>query len=121
MPWGVKKKSDSTIIEKKADYVLALKENQPQLYSDIKLYMDDIIQSGEENEDFYYQKTIDADHGRIEIRKYWITDDIDWLYSKENWRGLQSIGCVEQTREIGNDVSTEKSYFIASIESIEFD
>lgn len=114
---GCQKKIASTIIEKKADYVLALKENQPQLYSDIKLYMDDTIKSGEENEDFYCQQTIDADHGRIETRKYWITDDIDWLYGKEKWRGLQSIGCVERTREIGNDVSTEKSYFIASIES----
>ena len=114
---GCQKKIAATIIEKKADYVLALKENQPQLYGDVKLYMDDIIQSGKENVDFHYHTTIDADHGRIETRKYWITDVIDWIQGKEKWRGLQSIGCVERTRETEKDVSTEKSYYIASLES----
>lgn len=114
---GCQKKIAAAIMEKKADYVLSLKENQPQLYGDVKLYMDDIIQSGKENEDFYYHDTIDADHGRIETRKYWITSDIDWLHNRKNWRGLKCIGCVERTRETGKGVSTETSYFIASIES----
>lgn len=114
---GCQKKIASSIIEKKADYVLAVKENQPQLYGDIKLYLDDIIASGKEIGPLCYHETIDADHGRIETRKYWITTDIDWLHGKENWRGLKSIGCVERKREIGEDVSFEKSYFIGSIEN----
>jgi predicted transposase YbfD/YdcC len=114
---GCQKKIASSIIEKKADYVLSLKENQPQLYGDIKLYMDDIILSSKENEAFSYYETIDADHGRIETRKYWITSDIDWLYGKANWRGLKSIGCIERIRETEKGISTEKSYFIGSIES----
>lgn len=114
---GCQKKIASTIMEKKADYVLAVKENQPQLYGDIKLYLDDIIASGKEIGPLCYHETIDADHGRIETRKYWITTDIDWLHGKENWRGLKSIGCVERIREIGEDISFEKSYFIGSIEN----
>lgn len=114
---GCQKKISSTIIEKKADYVLSLKENQPQLYGDVKLYMDDIILTGKKSQDFYYHETIDADHGRIETRKYWVTSDIDWLHGKEAWRGLESIGCVERTRETGEKVSVEKSYYIMSIES----
>lgn len=114
---GCQKKISSTIIEKKADYVLSLKENQPQLYGNVKLYMDDIILTGKKSQDFYYHETIDADHGRIETRKYWVTSDIDWLHGKEAWRGLKSIGCVERTRETEKKVSVEKSYYIMSIES----
>lgn len=114
---GCQKKIASSIMEKKANYVLAVKENQPQLYGDIKLYLDDIIASGKQIGPLCYHETIDADHGRIETRKYWITTDIDWLHGKENWRGLKSIGCVERIREIGENISFEKSYFIGSIEN----
>lgn len=114
---GCQKKIASSIMEKKADYVLAVKENQPQLYGDITLYLDDMIASGKEIGPLCYHETIDADHGRIETRKYWITTDIDWLHGKENWRGLKSIGCVERIREIGENISFEKSYFIGSIEN----
>lgn len=113
---GCQTKISSAIKTQNADYVLALKENHPQLYGDVKLYMDDIIQSGKKDLDYYFCKTIDADHGRIETRKYWITSNIDWLQGKEKWSGLTSIGMVERIRETDNDYSSEISYYIASIE-----
>ncbi len=60
---------------------------------------------------------MDGDHGRIETRKYWITSDINYLQSKENWKKLSSIGVVERTREIGEHVSVEKHYYLTSLKS----
>lgn len=114
---GCQKKIASTIIEKKADYVLSLKENHPLMYENTKLYLDDKIESGLSGVDYHYHETLDGDHGRIETRKYWITSDINFLQGKENWKNLTSIGVVERTREIGEHVSVEKHYYITSIES----
>ena len=56
-------------------------------------------------------------HGRVEVRRYWITEAIDWLEDKARWCGLRSIGAVESERHIGGQVSVEWRYFIASIEA----
>ena len=114
---GCQKKIASVIIDKKADYVLSLKENHPMMYENTKLYLDDKIESGILGVDYCYHETLDGEHGRIETRKYWITSDINFLQGKENWKKLNSIGVVERTREIGEKISVEKHYYLTSIES----
>ena len=114
---GCQKKIASVIIDKKADYVLSLKENHPMMYENTKLYLDDKIESGIPGVDYCYHETLDGEHGRIETRKYWITSDINFLQGKENWKKLNSIGVVERTREIGEKISVEKHYYLTSIES----
>ena len=37
----------------------------------------------------------DADHGRIETRRCWVTEEIDWLEQRSEWSGLNSIGLIE--------------------------
>lgn len=107
---GTQKKIAETIIKEGGDYVLALKKNHKDLYCDTETYFKDM-----DNLDKY--ETTDGDHGRIETRRYAMTTDIDWLPGKENWPGLKSIGMVESTREINGEVSTEKRYYISSLES----
>lgn len=80
-----------------------------------------IIFQGNENmkkEGFLFDeyKTVDGDHGRIETRKYVMTSDIDWLYDKENWAGLKSLGMVESIRDIKGECSYEKRYYISSLD-----
>ncbi len=65
--------------------------------------------------DFY--QSIDGDHGRVEIRKYWTTSDINWLQGKESWKNLKTIGMVQRERHVGDDISIETSYYISSIEN----
>ena len=113
---GCQKKIASLIIKKDADYVLSLKENHPEMYRNTKSYLDDLIQSGELGGDYKYHETFDGEHGRIETRRYWITSDINFLQGKENWKGIASIGRVERTREVGDEISVEMHYYIASIE-----
>lgn len=114
---GCQKKIASAIIDKKADYVLSLKENHPMMYENTKLYLDDKIESGITGVDYCYHETLDGEHGRIETRKYWISSDINFLQGKENWKKLNSIGVVERTREIGENISIEKHYYLTSIEN----
>ena len=110
---GTQKKIAGTIIENGGDYVLALKENHKDLYSDTKAFFEDADSQGETSR----HETTDGSHGRIETRKYRLTSDIEWLQGKENWPGIKSIGMVESTREINGEVNTEKRYYISSLES----
>lgn len=72
-----------------ADYVLALKGNQPALLEDVKFYF--------ESERVASHKTNDKDHGRIESREYFLETDISWLTQRADWAGLQGIGMVRST------------------------
>ena len=65
---------------------------------------------------FDYHESIDGGHGRVEIRRYWITSDFELSYERRLWKGLNSIGMVESERHVNDKVSVEKRYYICSIE-----
>jgi len=113
---GTQKKIAETIMDKKGDYVLALKENHKTLYNDTALFFKEIENMKKEGFIFDEYETVDGDHGRIETRKYIMTSDIDWLQDKENWAGLRSLGMVESSREIKGECSHEKRYYISSLD-----
>jgi predicted transposase YbfD/YdcC len=97
---GTQKKIAERIIEEGADYILPVKENQPQLHGDIKLLFET-----ENLEGFETAETIEKSHGRYETRKLFITRDIDWLDPEGNWKGLSGIGMLISTQqEIGKEV-----------------
>ena len=66
---------------------------------------------------FDYYESIDAEHGKIEIRKYWTTSAIDWLQGKENWKNLKTICMVERERQFKDKTECETAYYIGSIEN----
>jgi len=98
------------IIEGGADYVLAVKENQPLLMQDIELYFTTEIATCD------YAKTSEKSHGRYETRECWSSTDIDWLYNKVNWAGITGIGMIRSKRQqVGSEVvETSTKYFIFS-------
>ena len=112
---GCQKNIEAGIIDKGADYVLALKGNQGTLHEDIKLFFQDAKETSfkDIHHDFY--KTIDGDHGRIETRRYSIVSDIEWLEGKADWKEIKSIGMVESEREIGDKITKETRYYISSL------
>lgn len=103
------------IIEQDGDYVISLKGNQGALHDDVKLFLETEQQNAFEKTKHDYYETIEKGHGRVETRRYWITDQIDWLENRENWSGLLSIGLVESERFIDGKTSIERRYFICSI------
>ena len=114
---GCQKEIAEKIIDSKADYVLALKGNQKNFYEDVKLFLDDMLSEKSLDISYNHFKTIDKDHGRIEKRNYYVTDNIDWLNAKSEWKNLKSIGVAISEVIIGDNKTLEKRYYISSLES----
>jgi len=103
------------IINKEADYVLALKGNQGNLHKDVVDYFDDLEFRQKIKDEGNYHKTVEKAHGQIETREYYQTEDIDWLYDKARWKSFKSIGMVETTKEKDGVKTKETRYFISSL------
>lgn len=111
---GCQKAIAGAIRAQNADYVLALKGNQSTLHDDVKRFFDTGLETNFHGYPVDTHHTVDADHGRIESRRYWTVSAIDWLEGREAWPGLNSIGMVESQREVGDQITTERRYFISS-------
>lgn len=98
------------IVERGADYVLALKENQPTLHNDVAEFLNDpvALQAADAHTD------TDAGHGRIEQRTATVSTDIDWLQEMHHWPHLVAIGKVHRCREIKGQATTETAYYLLS-------
>lgn len=112
---GCQKEIVEKIVAKDADYVIALKGNQGNLHEEVKLAFDHLGPEALSRQSHSFYETTDADHGRIENRKYWITSDLSLLENSALWAGLKSIGIVESTVETTNKITRERRYFITSI------
>ena len=102
-----------TIINSNADYILAVKGNQPQLLENIK-------------DEFKFSKAIQTHiceamgHGRIETRKCSVIKDFQFLKKDNQWRNLHRIIKIESIREFKNsDKPIEKAtrYYISSLQN----
>ncbi len=105
------------IIDKGADYILALKGNQGNLNKNVGLFFENARQNNFKDIAFDSYSTIDPDHGRIETRKYTTVSEIDWLQGKENWKELKTIIMVESQRDVNDEISEEIRYYISSMEN----
>lgn len=110
----------SLIIEGKGDYLLSLKGNQSNLHDDVVLLFDDLADSQFTAYDYDYARTVDKNHGRIEIRHCWTIDypSLDGsLRGADKWQGLTTLVKVRAERSIGDKHSVEDRYFIASYQN----
>ena len=98
-------------------YVLALKGNQSSLQDEVESYFEDMLAVDLVGAKFESKQTAEKGHGRVETRKYWITDEVEWLSNCKQWTNLRSIGMVESTRELQGQVTTERRFYICSIEA----
>lgn len=104
------------IAEKQADYVLGLKENQPNLKKDVKEFFDDILNTSN-HAGIQHIHTNDKGHGRIELRDYYLATDTSWMLYKEGWTALNSVGAVISTVSNGENITKECRYYISSLVS----
>lgn len=102
------------IIDKGADYVFCLKGNQGTIHGEVKEFFEFCEKEKFKEVPHDYFETTDKGHGRIEIRKYWQTNDIAWLDDRGNWKGLTTIGMVNSERIIGEKSTSETRYFLSS-------
>ena len=106
------------IVMRGGDYVLCVKDNQPQLAQALRADLDDLIRTKFTGVPHDVCETIDGDHGRIETRRVWTTSQIDWLGEEQDrWPGLRSVAVVESTREVSSQgVSHERRYYISTLD-----
>jgi predicted transposase YbfD/YdcC len=103
------------ILEKKADYVLALKGNQGTLCEDVEVFAAEQKAKGFQDTKISRHETVDGDHGRIETRTYTAIHDVAWLQERHDWPGLRGVVMVESTREISDKIERETRFYITSL------
>lgn len=97
-------------LEKEADYILAVKGNHPVFYDEIKRYMDDI--AGRHVPGF---ESVEKEHGRIEVRRCWQSEEVSWCADRKQWPGLKSLCVIESVREHKGQAATTRRYYISSL------
>jgi predicted transposase YbfD/YdcC len=112
---GCQREIARKIVDKKADYVLALKGNQSSLREDVEVFASEQKANGFKDAKVSRHETVDGDHGRIETRAYTVIHDIAWLQERHDWPGLKSVVMVESTREIGDKIERETRFYITSL------
>ena len=112
---GTQKEIAKKIRSKRADYVLALKRNQGNLYEDVKFYFDEEKKNLRNAEN--YRKTQEKAHDQIEIREYYQTDSIKWLNQRNEWVGIKSIGMEEKTIINAKGERKEYRFYISSMKT----
>ena len=115
---GTQKGLAKKIREKNADYILALKENQGNLYRDVKLFMDEYSKDIDAKNGDIYGYSLDNEHGRLEKRECFICEDIGWLDGREKWNDLNGIGMIIATIEKNGKKTVQRHYFIYSCKNI---
>ena len=112
---GCQKQIARQIIDQGADYLFSLKGNQGNLHKEVELLFEDAGKNDFKDLSHQSCTTVDGDHGRIETRCWTITDDIGWFDEKSKWEKLTTFGMVESIREMREQTTREKRYFISSL------
>ena len=109
------------IVEKGADYALAVKGNQKALHEAIVDYFDVAMTQDKSAAVGWIDQheQVDAGHGRIEQRRYYLSSCLDTLPSPERWKGLKSIGMVECERQVGERCTLERRYYITTVDEVD--
>ena len=103
------------IIDKKADYVLALKGNQGSLREDVEVFAAEQKAKGFADTEISQDTTIDGDHGRIETRTTTVIHDVKWLRERHDWPGMKAVVMVESSREVSGKTEQETRFYITSL------
>src|SRR5450756_1420087 len=112
---GCQREIAAKIMDKKADYILALKGNQSTLRKDVEIFAAEQNANGFKDTTVSRYETVDGDHGRIETRTYTVIHDVAWLRQRHDWPGLRGVVMLESRREIGDKIEQETRFYITSL------
>ena len=112
---GCQRAIAAQIIDQGGDYVLGLKGNQGALHEAVEDFFTTALANQFAGVAHDFMEEVDKDHGRLERRRYWITEELRTLPDTQNWKGLRSIGMVERECLQGETRTIEQRYFINSI------
>ncbi len=106
--------------------MLALKGNQEKVHEEVKSFLDGSLEQQKQQRPkgalipkeaaaLKSCETVEKDHGRIETRRYYQSDYLDWFADKDKWEGLRSVGMVESIRQTEGKSTLERRYYLSSL------
>ena len=111
---GCQKKIATALSDSGADYILALKDNHPTLHGEVRDFFE-LLDAHETDYTMATCSTTDGGHGRVEERRYCLTESVGWQLDRAQWAGLLSFGMVESRRHLGDRHSVERRYFLSTL------
>ena len=114
---GCQKEIAAQIKEQGADYVLALKDNQPTLHAEVQKIFQEGLEAEFKGMKHQECETREKGHGRQETRSYHlIRPSVEWLQERPEWKGLKTVGMVISERQVGDaEPTSEVRFFISSL------
>ncbi|MEG5063539.1 ISAs1 family transposase, partial [Microcoleus sp. B3-A4] len=105
------------IRQKKGDYVVALKNNHPTLYNQVKDWFETAKTQDFLGIEMSYDFRTEKGHHRLETRKVWAVSvaQLGGLYKQEQWAGLRTIVMVERVRHLWNKTTHEVQFYLSSL------
>jgi predicted transposase YbfD/YdcC len=113
---GCQKEIAKQIVAGGGDFVLPVKENQPNLLEDIQECVGKATDTNYANVKYDEYETVDKGHGRCEKRSYLIITDPEGIRNEDEWGEIKVIGMWSSEREVNGKLSVETHYFIGSRE-----
>jgi predicted transposase YbfD/YdcC len=109
---GCQRQIAQQIIE--ADYLLALKGNQPTLQAQVEASFERQVLSDRYTE-------YNNDHVRLEKHHYQVINDLKWIENSPDWMGLKTLVKVESnvTCKIKEQTTTQVRYYISSVNLVD--
>ena len=98
-----------------ADYLFGLKKNQPSLHNEVLTAFSDATCRAIEQMPGGFHETSDKGHGRLETRRTWVLQDVEWLTMSDAWQDLKSLVLVESERTLKGETSVERRVYISSL------
>jgi len=108
---GCQKEIAKRIVEGEADYVLALKDNQGNLFEDVQQIFAQAQARNFVGIDHDFDQTINKGHGRVEIRRCWTMGQVDYLIDADKWENFTSIAMIQAERRIDGKIERETRYY----------
>ena len=105
----------AAIQERGADYVLAVKDNQPKLAESMEDFWTSFRAHPAAHTPHSFCESVEKGHGRIETRRCYVFDQLDCLYKPQQWQGLRSFVVLESERLIGDKTTREQRVYISSM------
>jgi predicted transposase YbfD/YdcC len=111
---GCQKEIAAKVRAQKADYVLAVKENQPHLYEDMTRHFAAALEQETLEATWECHRSQETNHGRDELRLCWVNHDVACIRDRQLWKDLQSVIVVVTERRTGDQCQNEVRYYISS-------
>jgi predicted transposase YbfD/YdcC len=113
---GCQKAIAEKVIDQGGDYIMGLKGNQGTAHKGVEAFFTDAHAKGFHNVEHTFHETVDgSEHGRLEVRRVWSSQDLCWFEDHPKWKGLRSIIMIESERTVGAaPTSTERRYYWSS-------